>query len=229
MNPEHTSNKFFVSLSGIPGSGKTTLAQYLDSLNPGDIDPAFTTMYRSVRTIPMRWLLAQHGYTGSNTLIGMQEYHRREREAGNGPAILDQLQNLDNDIFIIDSIRNSEDARYMRKKLGSISLGLVLPIEVAQARFMHDTNDDKHKNAYIREQIQNPYAPQSTWDEYAVVARQNTWNLAIVEYGESPENSPHIFNTDALLDANVSFSTLANNAVTKIRELMVGKLFMQDT
>ena len=224
MNPENESHRFFVTLSGIPGSGKTTLAQYLDSLNPGNIDPSFESMYRSVRTIPMRWLLSQHGYKGSNTLLGMQEYHRQEREAGNGPAILDQLQQLDNGIFIIDAVRNSEDARYIRKKLGSISLGLVVPLDIAKTRFMLDRNDDKHSNAYIREQIQNPYAAQSTWDEYKLTARENTWNLAISEYGDDPENSAHIHNTDAILDSNVPFSILAANAVRKISELISTRL-----
>ena len=184
MSPENTSNRFFITLSGLPGSGKTTLAQYLDSIRPGEMDPSFSALYRSVRTIPMRWLLSQHGYKGSSTVEGMQNYHRKEREAGNGPAILDQLQKLENGIFIVDAIRNTEDARYMRKKLGALSIGLIVPIDVAKERFMLDNNDDKHSNNYVREQIRSPYASENTWNEYRVAARKNTWELALSEYGK---------------------------------------------
>jgi len=224
MSPENTSNRFFVTLSGLPGSGKTTLAQYLDSIRPGEMDPSFSALYRSVRTIPMRWLLSQHGYKGSSTVEGMQNYHRKEREAGNGPAILDQLQKLENGIFIVDAIRNTEDARYMKKKLGALSIGLIVPIDVAKERFMLDNNDDKHSNNYVREQIRNPYASENTWNEYRVAARKNTWELALSEYGEDPENSEHLYNSDIRLDAGVSYDSLATHTVQILGEKINSRL-----
>ena len=224
MSPENTSNRFFITLSGLPGSGKTTLAQYLDSISPGEMDPSFSALYRSVRTIPMRWLLSQHGYKGSSTVEGMQNYHRREREAGNGPAILDQLQKLENGIFIVDAIRNSDDARYMRKKLGALSIGLIIPIDVAKERFMLDNNDDKHSNNYVREQIRNPYASENTWNDYRIAARENTWELALSEYGEDPENSEHLHNSDIQLDAGVSYDSLATHTVQILGEKINSRL-----
>lgn len=218
MSPENTSNRFFITLSGLPGSGKTTLAQYLDSIRPGEMDPSFSALYRSVRTIPMRWLLSQHGYKGSSTVEGMQNYHQREREAGNGPAILDQLQKLENGIFIVDAIRNTEDARYMSKKLGALSIGLIVPIDVAKERFMLDNNDDKHSNNYVREKIRNPYASENTWNDYRIAARENTWELALSEYGEDPENSEHLHNLDIQLDAGVSYDSLATHTVQILGE-----------
>jgi len=228
MNPESNKNRFFITLSGLPGSGKTTLAQYLDSLNPGDLDPTFSDRYRSVRTIPMRWLLSQYGYKGSSTVEGMQNYHRREREAGNGPATLDQLQKLENGIFIVDAIRNTEDARYMRKKLGALSMGLIVPIDVAKKRFMLDNNDDKHSNNYVREQIRSPYASENTWNDYKIEARENTWDLALSEYGEDPENSEHIHRSDILIDSGMSYDSLATNVVHMLGEKINSRL-LNDT
>jgi hypothetical protein len=219
-----TDSSIFISLTGLPGSGKTTLGRCLDSDTPAQIDPNFSEHFTDIRTIPMRWLLAQHGYDGSNTIAGLQSFHQKLRDSDQSERIFDNLLHIKESIVIIDAVRNIDDLRYLKDNFNSLTIGLQAPLYIAKERFMHDQDDDKHRHSV--EHFGRDIQGNHTLDERKVLARERAWNQAISEAGDDPENYDCVMQADKLIitDEHVSFSQVALTAKGYIREFVNERL-----
>ncbi len=220
---EQGETNIFVTISGLPGSGKTALGQCLDNMSPGEIDPSFNEHFLNIHTIPMRWLLAQQGYQGSNTIAELQAFHQNLREEEKSHHVFDSLRQIKDGIVIVDSIRNIDDLRYMQQKFGALAIGLKVPLSVARDRFMKDQDDDKHKHSFI---VFGGDIDDESLDakERIVQARNLAWEHAITEVGEDPEHYDCIEQADVVIDASVSFGQVAVAAKEQIREFIKSKL-----
>ena len=167
----------FIGLTGLPGVGKTTVAEQLDSFTPQAIDPSLAGEYYDVRTVSMRTLLGWHGYAGGNQLEPLRDYHEQRRQEGEGPAILDRLRKLGNGIFIIDSIRHQQDAEYFSRRLGGYIIALELPLVECERRFTTDNNDEKHYRLGERYRAM----PDHKWTTIQQSLREDAWDLAMEE------------------------------------------------
>lgn len=220
---EQGESNIFVTISGLPGSGKTALGQCLDNMSPGEIDPSFNEHFLNIHTIPMRWLLAQQGYEGSNTIAELQAFHQNLRDQGQASEVFDSLRQIKDGIVIVDSVRNIDDLRFMQQEFGALAIGLSVPLHVAKDRFMKDQNDDKHKHSFI---VFGGDIDDESLDakERIVQARNLAWEHAIAEVGEDPENYDCVEQADVIIDASVSFGQVAVTAKGHIREFILSKI-----
>ncbi len=144
---EPQGESLLIGLTGPPGVGKSFSGRVLDSLNPADIAPAFAdSELTKVRTLPMRYLLASHGYQGNPDITDLQGYHDEVRRSGDGPSVLDQITPIHSSVVVIDALRHPDDVRYF-KDMGGYIVGLFAPPPVCRERFMSDPDDDKHTKA----------------------------------------------------------------------------------
>lgn len=220
---EQSNSNVFVTISGLPGSGKTALGQCLDNMSPGEIDASISEHFLNIHTIPMRWLLAQEGYVGSNTIGELQAFHQNLRDEGRAHDVFESLHKIKDGIVIIDSIRNIDDQRYMQQEFGALAIGLSVPLEVAKQRFMEDQDDDKHRHSFI--QFGDDLTDESLDVKQRIVqARNRAWEHAITEAGEDPEHYDCIEQADVIIDASVNFGQVALSARQHIREFILHRL-----
>lgn len=225
---EQIETNIFVTISGLPGSGKTALGQCLDNMSPGEIDPSFDEHYLNVHTIPMRWLLAQQGYQGSNTIAELQAFHQSLRDQNRAHEVFDSLHQIKDGIVIIDSIRNIDDLHFMQQEFGALAIGLSVPLETAHKRFMDDQDDDKHRHSFIL--FGDEITDESLDVRQRVAhARNLAWEHAIAEVGNNPEKYDCIEQADVVIDASVSFGQVAVNAKRHIKSFIKKRLADQAT
>lgn len=220
---EQANTNVFITISGLPGSGKTALGQCLDNMSPGEIDPSFDEHFLNIHTIPMRWLLAQQGYTGSNTIAELQAFHRDLRDQDRSHEVFDSLHQIQDGIVVIDSIRNYDDLQYMQQAFGALAIGLSVPLSLAKQRFMDDQDDDKHKHSFI---VFGGDIEDDSLDakERIVHARNLAWEHALTEVGKDPEHYDCVEQADVVIDASVSFGQVAVTAKGHIRDFIASKL-----
>lgn len=213
---EQHNSSAVITISGLPGSGKTTLGRCLDSYSPAEIDPSFSEHYKEVHVIPMRWLLAQHEYRGSNTIAELQTFHQAIRNQGRAEEIFDSLREVKESIIIIDAIRNIDDMQYLQKEFGAFAIGLKVPLAIAKNRFMNDQDDDKHRHSFV--QFGQMINDDSLTDEQRIIRSRNmAWDQAIREVGSDPEHYDCVENADAIIEADVSFGQVVTSALGHIR------------
>ncbi len=141
---EPQGKSLLVGLTGPPGVGKSFSGRFLDSLEPEQIAPAFAaTKLTKVRTLPMRYLLASHGYRGQTHISDLQRYHAEVRRAGEGRMVLEQIEPIHSSVVIIDALRHPDDVGHF-KDMGGYIVGLVAPFAICRDRFMADRTDIKH-------------------------------------------------------------------------------------
>ena len=220
---ERSETNIFVTISGLPGSGKTALGQCLDNMSPGEIDPSFNEHFLNIHTIPMRWLLGQQGYDGSNTIAELQAFHKNLRDQGRANKVFDSLRQIKDGIVVIDSIRNIDDLNYMKQEFGALAIGLTVPLDVAKDRFMRDQDDDKHRHSFM---IFGGDIDDKSLDakERIIQARNLAWEHAIAEVGEDPHHYDCIEQAGVVIDARVSFGQVAVAAKGHIRKFIKTKL-----
>ncbi|MDQ5886030.1 MAG: hypothetical protein QG628_427 [Patescibacteria group bacterium] len=220
---EPTETNVYVTLSGLPGSGKTMLAHTLDGMKPQDIDESFGDNFDHVRSVPMRSLLIHMGYTGSRTTQELQDFHTELRGSGQAEEVFEPLRHLERSIVIVDAVRNVYDMRYLVQEFGALTMSLVTPLVVAKTHFTHDPNDEKHKQSINRFKI-DLAAQDLDHNEVDRLSRDMAWEEALAEMGEDPEHHPCIVEAKAQIEVastEVSFHEVAMMAKTHIRAFIL--------
>lgn len=221
---QEKNSSMFIALTGLPGSGKTTLGRCLDSETPSNIDPGFSEHFTNVRTLPMRWLLAQHGYTGDNTIAGLQTFHQNLRDTNQSERVFDSLHNIHESIVIIDAVRNIKDMKYLKHTFNAFTIGLDIPIHLARERFMNDQDDDKHRHSF--ELFGQNIEGNLTTQERKILARERAWDQAIVEAGDNPNEYECVQEADTkiYIDEKIGFGQVAVTAKKYIRDFISQRL-----
>lgn len=166
-------NSMLVAFTGPPGVGKTTAARHLDSYIISELGEDVESRFREIRAVSMRQLLGWHGYGGESEIGELREYHEALRQQGEAQQVLGRLSLLKEGIFILDSLRNTDDADYFKNNLGGIIIGLVAEEPICKDRFMADKDDEKHFGALLVEEYPNVVAGEA---ECVKRARQMAWD-----------------------------------------------------
>lgn len=213
----------FVGLTGPPGSGKTSVARYLDSLTPDEISPELTTQgYTSLHGIPMRQLLRWHGYDGSNRLQDLQTYHSELRRVGEATEVLERLRRLKSGIVIVDSLRRASDAAHFIHSMGGYIIALNAPLNICRQRYITDNGDEKHSDVLNVLDVSNIMSNEQ--DEYVLRVRERSWDQAASEIFADDDTNPGISSCMKMarftIDAVGSKMEVATRAADCIRQLI---------